>query len=97
VRSVVTEPVGLVVELVDDDLAVFSWDVETDRAPELTPAEAAVLQLIVEGASNAEISRARSTSVRTVANQVASLLRKLNATSRFDLVRRYGAQRGRAP
>jgi DNA-binding CsgD family transcriptional regulator len=97
VRAATNEPAGLAVELVDDDLAVFSWDVETEQAPVLTPAEAAVLRLVVDGASNAEIARARSTSVRTVANQVASLLRKLDAESRFDLVRRYGAGDGRAP
>jgi DNA-binding CsgD family transcriptional regulator len=55
----------------------------------LTQAEAAVLRLLVAGASNADISRARGTSVRTIANQVASLLRKLGAASRYDLIRRW--------
>jgi DNA-binding CsgD family transcriptional regulator len=88
-------PVGLAVELVDEDLAVFSWEVEPIAAePELTAAEQDVLAHVVAGASNAEIARARATSIRTVANQVASLLRKLGAASRFDLIRRFGGRRG---
>jgi DNA-binding CsgD family transcriptional regulator len=50
--------------------------------PALTPAEISVARLIVGGRSNADIARARGTSVRTVANQVASLLRKLGLGSR---------------
>jgi DNA-binding CsgD family transcriptional regulator len=88
-------PAGLAVELVDEDLAVFSWEVEPVTAePRLTAAEQAVLAHVIAGASNAEIARARSTSVRTIANQVASLLRKLGAGSRFDLIRRFGGRRG---
>jgi DNA-binding CsgD family transcriptional regulator len=37
--------------------------------------------------SNAAIARARQTSVRTVANQVASLFRKTGARSRDELAR----------
>jgi DNA-binding NarL/FixJ family response regulator len=81
-------------EIGSDELAVFQWDI-ADLAAEraaatLTSAERAVLDLVVRGASNAEIARTRGSSIRTVANQVASLLRKLAATSRFELVRRYG-------
>jgi DNA-binding NarL/FixJ family response regulator len=43
-----------------------------------------VLELIA-GASHRAIAHARGTSVRTVANQVASILRKLNVGSRVDL------------
>ncbi len=50
--------------------------------PALTPAEISVARLIVAGRSNADIARTRGTSVRTVANQVASLLRKLGLGSR---------------
>jgi DNA-binding NarL/FixJ family response regulator len=83
------------VELVDDDFAVFSWDVEPASDGGLTSAEEAVLRLVINGASNEEIARTRATSVRTVANQVASLLRKLQAGSRFDLIRRFGGARER--
>ena len=53
-----------------------------------TPAESAVARLMVAGLPNAEIARARGTSVRTVANQVASVLRKAHVESRHQLVSR---------
>ena len=53
----------------------------------LTPSERQVLACIARGMSNAEIAASRKTSVRTVANQVASLLRKMGATSRVELSR----------
>jgi DNA-binding NarL/FixJ family response regulator len=89
-RQTVPSPKGLAVELLDDDFAVFSWD--ADIAPSqvvLTDAEQDVLHRLGRGASNAEIAKARKSSVNTVANQVASLLKKLGAKSRYDLVRRY--------
>src|SRR5437868_11224901 len=87
-------PTGLSVDLIDEEFAVFAWDVEThDAARDLTPAERDVLARVVAGASNAEIAKARGTSIRTVANQIASLLRKLGASSRFDLTRRFNAYR----
>ncbi len=92
------QPSGLVVEVVDEDLAIFTWDVgrpdATIETP-LTAAERDVLARIASGASNAAIARARKASVRTVANQVASLLRKLGAASRYELIQRYG--NGHAP
>lgn len=51
----------------------------------LGAAEREVLALIRAGLSNAAIARARRRSVRTVANQVSSILRKLGATSRAAL------------
>jgi DNA-binding NarL/FixJ family response regulator len=53
----------------------------------LTPSEAQVLEHLARGMSNAAIARARHTSVRTVANQVASLFRKTGARSRAELAR----------
>jgi DNA-binding NarL/FixJ family response regulator len=86
------EPVGLLVkrfEIEGEEYAMFQWSTD-DPSPQLSSAERAVLAKLIEGASNAEIARLRQSSVRTVANQVASLLRKLHAGSRFDLIRRYG-------
>jgi DNA-binding NarL/FixJ family response regulator len=51
----------------------------------LTPAELDVARAIVRGASNGEIARVRGTSVRTVANQVASILRRLGVGSRAQV------------
>ncbi len=57
------------------------------EAPALTSAERAVAELALRGLSNAQIARARSTSARTVANQLASLFRKLGVGSRAELAR----------
>jgi DNA-binding NarL/FixJ family response regulator len=51
----------------------------------LSPAELDVARAIVRGASNAQIARARGTSVRTVAKQVASILSRLGVTSRTQV------------
>jgi DNA-binding NarL/FixJ family response regulator len=51
----------------------------------LTDAEREVASLMLEGASNAEIARARGSAVRTVANQAASIFRKLGVSSRREL------------
>ena len=53
--------------------------------PTLTQAQRAVLLLVAEGLTNEEIAKRRGTSTRTVANQVASLLRLFNCTSRVEL------------
>jgi DNA-binding CsgD family transcriptional regulator len=55
-----------------------NWD-------QLTGAELQVAAALVEGASNQQIAIARGSSVRTVANQVASIFRKLGVRSRADL------------
>jgi DNA-binding NarL/FixJ family response regulator len=51
----------------------------------LTPAERAVAESVLAGASNAQIARERRRSVRTVANQIASLFKKLRVRSRLEL------------
>lgn len=54
--------------------------------PVLSKSESAILQLVREGLSNRAIARARGTSERTVANQVAALLRKTGAPTRKALL-----------
>jgi DNA-binding CsgD family transcriptional regulator len=54
-------------------------------APGLTPAEREVLAGVIEGRSNRDIAEQRGASLRTVANQVAALLKKYRASSRVDL------------
>ncbi|MEO8800004.1 MAG: helix-turn-helix transcriptional regulator, partial [Polyangiaceae bacterium] len=51
-------------------------------ATTLTAAERDVLELLQHGLSNAQIAKIRSRSVRTIANQVASLLKKTNSHTR---------------
>ena len=52
----------------------------------LTDAERDVLDLLKHGLSNEEIATIQSRSVRTIANQVASLLKKTGSGSRRALV-----------
>jgi DNA-binding CsgD family transcriptional regulator len=59
--------------------------VESRQGVRLTPAEGAVLSLIIDGRSNAEAARARGVAIRTVANQVSALLHKLGVGSRREL------------
>jgi DNA-binding CsgD family transcriptional regulator len=56
-----------------------------EQKQSLTDAERDVLSLIQRGLSNEEIATMRARSVRTIANQVASLLRKTNSGSRREL------------
>jgi DNA-binding CsgD family transcriptional regulator len=59
------------------DLALAAW---------LAPAEHAVIALLIEGQSYAEIAQSRCTSIRTVANQVASGFRRLGVSGRAELL-----------
>src|SRR5262245_8797665 len=77
-------------ELIELDEQVFllvAWDLgqKPQRTVALTAAEEAILQLICKGYSNAEIAKRRGTALRTVANQVAALLRKHGVQSRHEL------------
>lgn len=54
--------------------------------PRLTTSEREVLHWVSSGLSNLDIARVRGSSVRTVANQVASLLRKTGAPGRRALM-----------
>lgn len=80
----------------------FVLVVEKASASSLSRAEIDVAQLAGRGMSNAEIARIRSTSARTVANQLASIFRKLGVQSRSELAARFargsesGVNRSRA-
>jgi DNA-binding CsgD family transcriptional regulator len=54
----------------------------------LTATERDVITLVLEGQSNQEIAEARGASYRTVANQLASIYKKLGVASRTELVAR---------
>ncbi len=67
--------------------AMLAPDPRADLADNaLTDAEREVLELLQHGLSNKEIAKRRSRSVRTIANQVASLLRKTKSSSRRALL-----------
>jgi len=84
-------PPGLDIEIVEiggETVLLLSWPTAngTAETAKLTDAEADVLRAIQRGASNADIARERGTSVRTVANQIQALFRKLGGHSRHHLV-----------
>ena len=60
------------------------------RTEALSPSERAVARALVSGASNEMVAQARSTSIRTVANQVRAILARLRVSSRADLARTLG-------
>ena len=70
-----------------EDFALLCWPVARDgpRPADLTAAEADVLARLLDGLSNAQIAAERGTSARTVANQVAKLLRIFGVSSRVEL------------
>jgi len=85
-------PPGLVVFHIDvagARLALLSFEIGHSVAlPALSHAERAVMLAILQGHTNAEIAAARSTTPRTVANQVARLFAKLAVSSRAELAAR---------
>lgn len=69
----------------DDLVAISSAAGPARPRSELTPAEREVLDGVIHGHSNRQIANQRGTSIHTVANQIAALLKKLCAGSRSEL------------
>lgn len=70
-----------------EELAVLSFPlIDPDLPRGVTRAESEVVRLLLAGKTNAEIAQARGTSLRTVANQVQSIFKKLGVSSRAELV-----------
>ena len=73
----------------DERFVVISVPIDAmPLADRLTAAERTVAKLAMHGLSNQEIAERRGTSVRTVANQIATILRKLGLSSRRELAAR---------
>jgi DNA-binding CsgD family transcriptional regulator len=78
----------------DDEMAVLSFPLLPVTLPDsLSEAERKVALGLIAGKSTAEIAAERRTSIRTVANQIASLFAKLGVRSRLQLA----ALGGRTP
>lgn len=60
-----------------------------EQCAKLTPAEREVVAAVLRGVSNAALARARRVSVRTIANQLASVFSKLGVRSRSELAARW--------
>lgn len=82
-------PHGLVAhrfDVAEDEFAMLDWARPDGIAPAgLTRAESEVLALVIAGLSNVEIARARGRATRTIANQVATIFRKVGVGSRLEL------------
>jgi DNA-binding CsgD family transcriptional regulator len=71
------------------ELVVLSFRTVPAELPEdLSRAEREVLGWLLRGDSNAEVAAKRRTAVRTAANQVASIFRKIGVASRAELAAR---------
>ena len=69
-----------------DEMAALNFRFSGTALPEcLSPAERDVALGVIAGKSNAEIAAGRGTSARTVANQMASLFKKLRVGSRREI------------
>jgi DNA-binding CsgD family transcriptional regulator len=87
----INAPRGLVAWRVDvpgGAFALLEWPAPSARTAELwsrlTCAEAEVGHGLIAALSNAEIATRRGCSPRTIANQVASIFRKIGVTSRLE-------------
>lgn len=76
-------------------ITVYRSELDPDEAlpSVLSRSEREIAVLMLQGASNSEIAASRMKSERTIANQVASIFRKLGVGSRSELAARYSARR----
>jgi DNA-binding CsgD family transcriptional regulator len=73
----------------DEELVVLSFPAVPANLPaDLSAAERDVLRWLLQGETNAQVAARRQTAVRTAANQVASIFRKIGVTSRAELAAR---------
>jgi len=87
----VTKPAGLrasEVTVNGTKLVLLSFPRGSDAMSKLTAAERQVALAILAGYSNVEIARMRGSAPRTIANQVATMFRKLGVRSRAELAAR---------
>lgn len=77
---------GLQLSRVADVIVISADAVELPSV--LSESERAVARALIAGNSNAEIAKARGTSVKTIANQLYAMYRKLGVNNREDLVMR---------
>lgn len=79
-----------VVSIAGTRYVVLSFEPAVEPVPSLTRSEQQVAHALLNGLANAAIGRLRGSSERTVANQVASIYRKLGVGSRTELAARWG-------
>jgi DNA-binding CsgD family transcriptional regulator len=90
---VTRDPDDLVASIsADGSYAVLSFALPESYAPVLTRAERDVALLVLAGNSHDDIAKIRGRATRTIANQVASVFRKLGVASRTELLVKFGDQ-----
>lgn len=93
----VAHPPGLEVSRMtvgEQELALLTFPLRPPALPDsFSGAEREIALAVLEGRSNAEIAADRKTSVRTVANQIGAMFRKLGVHSRPEFVVALGAAR----
>jgi hypothetical protein len=86
-RAVVLARCSTLVGRDDRELRVIGMPRSDRRLADVVPsAELAVIRGLVEGSSHEDIAQKRGTSVRTIANQVGSVFRRLKVSGRNELV-----------
>lgn len=78
------------------EVVVFSYPTGSSEAAlveRLTGAERGVLELLLEGKTNARIALARGTTLRTVSKQVDAVYKKLEVHSRAELSARFAQKK----
>jgi DNA-binding CsgD family transcriptional regulator len=75
---------------------VLSWPLSGLSMPGiLTDAEREIVEGLIAGEGSEDLARSRGTSPRTIANQIASIFRKLKVSSRAELMARLHVNPGR--
>lgn len=88
-REDAAEPVEVEAFYVDDvEFVLFEMPAACSNLPKLTDAEAQVVSMLLAGKRIADVASMREVSYRTVANQLASVYRKLQVTSAAELMAR---------
>lgn len=88
-RPATEDPAELpVLQVGGHELVVVSVPAPQVPADELTAAEQSVVRGIAEGLTNAELAERRQVARSTIANQIASIFRKLGVSSRAELLAR---------
>jgi DNA-binding NarL/FixJ family response regulator len=84
-------------ELGGEEFMVLSFPEARPDTSSLTRAEEDILGEVLRGFTNREIALRRRRSLRTIANQVAAVLRKMGGNSRYDLVAKLAARQRSMP
>jgi len=83
------------VRLIEELALRSAATVAVARSDQLTPRESELVGLVADGASNKDIARRMSISVKTVKTHLTSIFRKLGLSTRLELAVAVG--RGAAP